>query len=206
MKKLFCIIVLLLSVQLFAQKVLISDNRRLDSLTSSFKTYSVTLVVNDSVIDSREKSNMILELQRNYSFLKGKKVKQREADFTILINIKGITVGSLEYKVSSKSDELASYTYHQYSLDHVVSASLLVSNKETDLTTVNIGSDVIVKRKYNYTEKSGNSKLLSPTPGYISTPWQDQRSAMQGREGLRQIWEFQRDFYELFNKYKTSKL
>ncbi len=206
MKKLFFIITILFSVQSFAQKVLSSDNKRLDSQISSFKTYSVTLVVNDSVLESRLKWNMIHELQRNYSFLKKKKLNSGESDLTILINIKGKAIEPLDYKVSSKWQGSALNYYHQYSLDHVVSASLIVSNKGTDLITVDLGSDVIVKRKYNYTEKVDEYRTYPDQTKVFAMQLQDKNAAIKARDGLSEIWEFEKDFFEVFNIYKTSKL
>jgi hypothetical protein len=205
MKKLFFIIPILFSVQSFSQKVLTSDNKKLDSLTSSFKTYSFTLMVNDSVLEHRLKWNMILELQRSYSFLKKKKLKSGESDFTILINIKGEAIGSLDYEVSSKWQGSAHNYYHQYTLDHVVSASLVVSNRATDLIIVDLGSDVTVRRKYSYIEKVDEYRWYPDQTKVFGMQLRDKNAAIIAREGLSEIWEFEKDFFEVFNIYKTWK-
>ncbi len=206
MKKLFFVITILFSLQSFAQKVLSSDNKRLDSLTSSFKTYSVTLVINDSIVENRLKWSMIAELQRNYSFLKKKKLKPGDSDFTILININGKAIEPLGYIVSSKYYGSATFYYHKYSLDHVVSASLVVNNSGTDLISVDLGSDVTVKRKYNYTEKLDDYIYYPDQTKVFAMQLKDKDAAIKARDGLSEIWEFDKDFFELFNIYKTSKL
>jgi len=210
MKKLFFITTILFSMQSFSQKAITSDNKRLDSLTSSFKTYSVILVVNDSVSEDPVKSNIIVELQRNYSFLKKKKMRSGETDFSIQINIKGIAIGLLDHKVTSQTDRKITRRYidhttiqtdglvttfnHQYSLDHLVSTGLVISSKGTDLITINLGSDVIIKRTYNYTENATGQSI-------------DSQNAMNAKGGLNGIWGgFEFDFFEVFNNYKSAKL
>ena len=154
MKKLFFITTILFSVQSFAQKAITSDNKRLDSLTSSFKTYSVILVVNDSVSEDPVKSNIIVELQRNYSFLKKKKLKSGETDFSILININGIAIGKLDHRVTSRDD------------------------------------------RYVTPDQSKTAE--------VETSYQQRN--IKGKQGLSEIWRFEKDFFELFNNYKIAKL
>jgi len=204
MKKLFFITTILFSVQSFAQKAITSDNKRLDSLTSSFKTYSVILVVNDSVSEDRVKSDIIVELQRNYSFLRKKKLKLGETDFSIQIKIKGIAIGLPDHKETSQDDRYVTHHKHEYSLDHVVSTELVVSSKRTDLIAINLGSDVIVKRYYNYTETVTDYRWR---PDQSKTASQGTRQYSQGsKAGLNEIWRFEKDFFEVFNNYKNVKL
>lgn len=203
MKKLFFITTVLFSVQSFAQKAITSDNKRLDSLTSSFKTYSVILVVNDSVSEDPVKSNIIVELQRSYSFLRKKKMKSGETDFSIRINIKGIAIGLPDHKVTSRDDRYVTHHHHQYSLDHVVSSRLMVSSKGTDLIAINLGSDVIVKRYYNYTETVTDYRWR---PDQSKAATQEMQYKQGSKAGLSEIWRFEKDFFELFNNYKNAKL
>jgi hypothetical protein len=202
MKKLFFITTILFSVHSFAQKAITSDNKKLDSLTSSFKTYSVILVVNDSVSEDPVKSDIIVELQRNYPFLKKKKMKPGETDFSILVNIKGIAIGKPDHRVTSRDDRYVTHHNHDYSLDHVVSTGLVVSSKGTDLITIYFGSDVIVKKHYYYTETVTDYKWRPDQSKWAAT---ETRSSKLGAR-LSELWRFEKDFFELFNSYKSAKL
>ena len=206
MKKLFFITTILFSVQSFAQKVITSDDKRLDSITKSFKTYSVILVVNDSVSENPVKSDIIMELQRNYSFLKKKKLRSGETDFSILINIKGIAIGKPDHRVTSRDDRYVTHHNHEYSLDHVVSTGLVVSSKETDLITIYFGTDVLVKKYYYYTETTADNRWLPDQSKTAAVEASYQQRNIKGKQGLSEIWRFEKDFFELFNNYKIAKL
>ncbi len=206
MKKIFFITTILFSMQAFAQKIITSDNKRLDSLTSFFKTYSVILVVNDSVSEDPVKSNIVLELQRNYPFLKKKKMRSGEPDFSIQINIKGLDVGLLDHKVTSRDDRYVTHYNHQYSLKHLVSTGLVVNSKGTDLLAISFGSDVIVQRYYNYTETIADKKWLPDQSKTAEVEISYQQRNIKGQQGLREIWRFEKDFFEPFNIYKSLKL
>jgi hypothetical protein len=206
MKKIFFITTILFSVQSLAQNVITSDNKRLDSLTSSFKTYSVILIVNDSVSEHAVKSNIVAELQRNYPFLKKKKLRSGEADFSIQININGQAIGLLDHKVTPRDDRYVTHYNHEYSLNHLTSIGFVVNSKGTDLIAISFGTDVVVQRHYNYTETIADTKWLPDRSKTTAVEISYLQRNIKGKQGLSEIWRFEKDFFEPFNNYKSLKL
>jgi hypothetical protein len=67
----------------FSQAQLIKDNRTLDSLTKSMKTYQINMFVNDNISNDGSIVDIRHELENKFQFLKQKKRTKINPDFNI---------------------------------------------------------------------------------------------------------------------------
>jgi len=184
-----------------AQTQLVLDNRKLDSLTKAFKSYSVTVFVNESE-SNVGLQEIVSELKRHFKFLRSKKQRSAEADFEIRIDIWGKTVGSIQHAVSAVTSQDGTIYNHQYTLSHIATARLSIISNGKDLAKFGIDSNVIFQRKYSYTEVKNDYKWMKDQSEAANRRLRDDNNAASARAKVDELWRFEKDFFELFKNYR----
>lgn len=195
---------LLLSCCVIGQNQLALDNKKLDSITKSYKTYSIRLVVNDSS-SSNSLQEIDKELRNKFAFLRNKKRRVHNPDFEVQVEISGKAVGTINYSMTTSYSQYGTYYHHHYLLNHISSTALSIQSNGSELTRISIDSNTLLQRKYSFTESKSNYSWVNDASEVAERRIKDEQAAQKAKTKADELWLFEKDFFDLFKNYVARK-
>jgi hypothetical protein len=194
----------------FSQTQLEKDNRALDNLTQSFKTFQIIVVVNDTISRDESNDNIKHEIIKHFNFLKQKQISRKKPDFEIRVDINANLMGTHSHSVMANSEPIVfgdrgdQYYTHNYLIDHYLkNASIAVHVKEKNIYNISLDTASIIERKYSYKEWHREYASLS-FQRRIDAQQRERDNADRSKKESNVIYRFEPDFFYAFKKYLTK--